>query len=156
MAEKKVYLTPEGLAKLEAELQNLHTVRRQEVATKIQRAKELGGTDNNAEYEEAKNEQAFVEGRILDLEQMIQRVVLIQIECRKVGRVALGCTVTVRNQEGLIEQYTIVGKEEADPANGKISNESPVGKALIGKKMGEHVHVPVPAGKLKLEILEVT
>ncbi len=156
MAEKKVYLTPEGLAKLEAELQNLHTVRRQEVATKIQRAKELGGTDNNAEYEEAKNEQAFVEGRILDLERMIQQVALIQNECRKVDKVALGCTVTVRNQEGLTEQYKIVGKEEADPANGKISNESPVGKALIGKKKGEHVLVPVPAGKLKLEILGIT
>ena len=156
MAQKEVYLTQQGLANLEAELHTLLSVRRPEVATKIQRAKELGGTDNNAEYEEAKDEQAFIEGRILTLEQMIQRAIVIHSECHKADAVALGCTVKVRHPDGSQEQYTNVGKEEADPTNGKISNESPVGRALIGKKKGGTVEVPVPAGKIKLRILEVS
>lgn len=156
MAQKEVYLTPQGLANLEAELQTLLSVRRPEVAAKIQKAKELGGTDNNAEYEEAKNEQAFIEGRILTLEQATQRAIVIQSECQKTDAVMLGCSVKVRHQDGSQEQYTIVGKEEADPTNGRISNESPVGRALIGKKKGATVKVPVPAGQVKLKILEVT
>ncbi|MBI4334356.1 MAG: transcription elongation factor GreA [Chloroflexi bacterium] len=156
MAQKEVYLTQQGLSRMEAELQTLLSVRRPDVAAKIQRAKELGGTDNNAEYEEAKNEQAFIEGHIMRLEQMIQRAKLIPNECQKAGAVTLGCTVKVRHPDGSQEQYTIVGKEEADPTNGRISNESPVGKALMGKKKGETVEVPVPAGKIKLKILEVS
>ncbi len=156
MAQKEVYLTPQGLAKLEAELQNLLTVRRPEVAGKIKSAKELGGTDNNAEYEEAKNEQAFVEGEILELEQKIQRAVVIQSEVHtKNDAVKLGATVRIKHQDGSQEQYMIVGKDEAEPSNGKISNESPVGRALLGKKKGETVEVPVPAGKIRLKILEV-
>ncbi len=156
MAQKEVYLTPEGMAKLQAELQNLLSIRRPEVAAKIQRAKELGGTDNNAEYEEAKNEQAFIEGRILELDATIHRAIMILKETRKHDEVRLGATVKVRHPDGSQEQYTIVGKEEAEPTDGKISNESPVGGALMGKKKGETVEVPVPAGKIKLKILEVT
>ncbi len=155
MAQKEVYLTPQGLAKLQAELQTLLTVRRPEVAAKIQRAKELGGTDNNAEYEEAKNEQAFIEGRIMELDTIIPRATMIQSQCQKPDQVRFGCTVKVRHHDGSQESYMIVGREEADPTNGRISNESPVGRALMGKKKGETVEVPVPAGKIKLKILEV-
>ncbi|MDP2719832.1 MAG: transcription elongation factor GreA [Dehalococcoidia bacterium] len=155
MTQKEVYLTQEGLTKLEAELENLRTVRRQEVADKIHKAIELGGTDNNAEYEEAKNEQAFTEGRILTLEKTIQNASIINSDCHDTSKVVLGCTVTVKNQEGKQETYTIVGKEEADPLKGKISNESPVGSALLGRKKKEKVTVSTPAGTLKLEIIEV-
>ena len=133
----------------------MRVVRRQEVANKIHKAIELGGTDNNAEYEEAKNEQSFIEGRILTLEKTIRNATIIQSECKKTNKVVLGCTVKVRNQDGILEDYMIVGKEEADPTTGKISNESPVGSALIGKKKGDKVQVPTPAGKIKLGIVEV-
>lgn len=158
MPQKQTFLTPEGLAKLEEELEHLRTVRRQEVAAKIQRAKELGTTVDNAEYEDAQNERAFVEGRILTLEQMIQTATLIHHEKSpkgKVEKVELGSQVTVQTQEGSKEKYTIVGRAEARPGEGKISNESPVGRAIMGKKVGDEVKVEVPAGVFKLKILSI-
>lgn len=155
MAQKKFLITKEGLAKLEAELQHLLTVRRVEVAEKIKRAREMGGTENNAEYEDAKNEQSFVEGRILMLENIVKNAMIIESPAVP-GVVELGDKVLVQNQDGKIEQYTIVGSTEANPIEGKISNESPVGKALLGKKIGDQVEVQTPGGVLKLLIMDVS
>jgi transcription elongation factor GreA len=153
MVSKPVPLTREGLAKLERELDYLRTVRRQEVADRIHQAKELASTQNNAEYDDAKNEQAFVEGRILTLEKMVQNAVII--EERHSSRVELGSKVSVVTADGKEEHYTIVGSAEASPKDGRISNESPVGRALLGKSVGEEVQVQVPAGVLRLTITAI-
>jgi len=154
MPERENFVTPEGLAKLEEELEYLRTVRRQEVAEKIQQAKELRSAVNSPEYEDAKNEQGFVEGRILALEKLIKNAVIIHHEAA--DWVELGSKVTVRHQDGGEEDYTIVGSAEADPAGGKISNVSPVGKALLGKRVGDEVEVAVPAGVLKVQIVGIS
>ncbi len=156
MSTKEIYLTKEGLAKLEAELEQLRTSKRQEVADRIHQAKESGSTDDNAEYEEAKNELAFVEGRILTLEKMLQNAVIIKDETTHGGRVALGSKVVLRNQEKQLEDYIIVGSAEADPGQGKISNQSPVGLALMNKKVGDDVEVRTPAGVRKLRIVKIS
>ena len=153
MVSKPVPLTREGLAKLERELEYLRTVRRQEVAGRIHQAKELASTQNNAEYDDAKNEQAFVEGRILALEKMVQNAVII--EEHHSSRVELGSKVSVVTADGKEEHYTIVGSAEASPKDGRISNESPVGRALLGKSVGEEVQVQVPAGVLRLTITAI-
>ena len=155
MTQKQVYLTKERLDQLKAELQNLRTIGRQKVADRILRAKELGGTANNAEFDEAKNERAFVEGRILTLDNMIHNASIIPDERSDSGVVELGTTVTVQEASGELVQYTIVGSAEADPKAGRISNESPVGMALMGKKAGDSVEAEAPAGVLKLTIIEV-
>jgi transcription elongation factor GreA len=153
MVSKPVPLTREGLAKLERELEYLRTVRRQEVTDRIHQAKELASTQNNAEYDDAKNEQAFVEGRILTLEKMIQNAVII--EEHHSSRVELGSKVSVVAAGSKEEHYTIVGSAEASPKDGRISNESPVGRALLGKSVGEEVQVQVPAGVLRLTITAI-
>ncbi len=155
MAQKETFLTPEGLEKLKAELDHLQTVRRPQVAEQIHRAKELGGTVDNAEYDDAKNEQAFVEGRILTLEGMIKNATLIEEEKTPSSFVKLGSKVRVRNQDGEEEYYTIVGSVEASPSEGRISNESPVGSALLGKRVGAKVEAQVPAGTLKLKVIAI-
>lgn len=155
MPQKEVFLTRQGLAKLEAELNLLRNVRRQQVADRIQRAKELGGTVNNAEYDDAKNEQAFLEGRVLTLEHLINKAVIIS-DKGHAGVVELGSKVTVINQAGEMERYLIVGSAEASPSEGKISNESPVGHAMLSKKVGDEVEVETPAGKVKLTLVEVS
>ena len=152
MPQKGSYLTKEGLAKLEAELEHLRSVKRVGVADRIQKAKELGGTVDNAEYDDSKNEQAFVEGRILTLERIIDNAILIGDEATHSDKVNLGAHVTVLNQNKAEEEYTIVGSAEADPGQGRISNESPVGKALLNKKVGEEVNVVTPAGTVTLTI----
>ncbi|MBM3148408.1 MAG: transcription elongation factor GreA [Chloroflexi bacterium] len=155
MSQKKILVTEEGLSKLKAELEHLVSVKREEVAAKIKRAREMGGTENNAEYEDAKNEQAFVEGKILMLENTLKNAIVIEAAVVP-GVVELGDKVLIQNQDGKIDQFTIVGSAESNPANGKISNESPVGRALLGKKVGNEVEVQTPAGKLKLLIIEVS
>lgn len=155
MPQREFLLTQAGVSKLEAELEHLISVRRQEIASRISRAKETGGTDNNVEYEEAKDAQAFIEGRILTLETMLKNAVIIQEEKVPPGRVKIGSRVTLYNQDGKLEFFTIVGSAEASPNDGKISNESPVGKALLGRKKGSRVEVPVPAGKLRLVITDI-
>ena len=157
MPDKPVPLTREGLAKLEKELEHLRTVRRQEVAERIHAAKELASTQNNAEYEDAKNDQAFVEGRILTLEKIIQNAELInEEEAHRSKKVQLGSKVTVLTAKGTKETYTIVGSAEAEPKEGRISNESPVGRALIGKGVGDAVHVEAPAGVIRLTITGIS
>lgn len=148
-------MTLNGLSKLESELKHLVAVRRSEVAEKIKKAREVGSTENNAEYDDAKNEQAFVEGRILHLENTIRNASIIENPGIP-GLVELGDTVLLQNQDGKIEQFTIVGSTEAEPLDGKISEDSPVGSALLGRKKGDRVDVKTPAGLLKLQILEVS
>ena len=155
MPQKGSYLTKEGRAKLEAELEHLRSVKRVGVADRIQKAKELGGTVDNAEYDDSKNEQAFVEGRILTLERIIDSAILIGDEASHSDKVNLGAHVTVLNQNKAEEEYTIVGSAEADPGQGRISNESPVGKALLNKKVGEEVNVDTPAGTVTLTISSI-
>ena len=154
MEQKKIHITQEGLAKLESELNYLVSVRRPEVAEKIKRAREMGSTENNAEYDDAKNDQAFVEGRILTLENTVRNAAAIESPIVP-GIVELGSKVLIQNQDGKIDQFTIVGSAEANPTEGKISNESPVGHALLGKKTGAKIEVSTPAGLLKLKILEI-
>lgn len=155
MVRKPAYLTPEGLKKLGEELEYLRSVKRPEVVNKIHRAKELGGTAHNPEYDEAKNEQAFVEGRIRNLESILKDAVIISHEAAVPDMVKLGCKVTLLTPEEKHEQFTIVGSAEADPKVGKISDESPVGKALLGCRVGEEVQVQVPAGLKKFIILSI-
>jgi transcription elongation factor GreA len=152
--ERGNFLTPEGLIKLEEELEYLRTVRRQDVAEKIQQAKELRSAVNSPEYEDAKNEQGFIEGRILVLEKLIKNAVIIHHETADL--VELGSKVAVRHQDGSEENYTIVGSAEASPVEGKISNVSPVGKALMNKRVGDEVEVEVPAGVLKVKIVGIS
>lgn len=151
MTHKPVFLTAEGLAKLEAELEYLTDVRRHEVAERIYQAKEAGDITDNAEYEDAKNEQAFLEGRIITLEAMLRNAQIID-ENHNSKIVTLGSIVTVVDDDGYEETYTIVGSAEADPSQGRISNESPVGRALLGRSVGEEARVRVPAGEITLRI----
>ncbi len=154
MPGKQVPLTKDGLSKLQQELEYLLTIRRAEVAQRIHDAKELVGAQNTPEYEDARNEQAFVEGRILTLENIIQNAVIIEA-AHDHQRVSLGSTVTVLNHKGARENYTIVGSAEADPKGGRISNESPVGTALLGKTVGDEVTVNAPAGTLRWTIVSI-
>ncbi|GAB4560140.1 MAG: transcription elongation factor GreA [Anaerolineae bacterium] len=152
---ERVYLTPEGFQKLKEELEYLRTVRRPQVAQHIHDAKADGDISENAGYDEAKNEQAFVEGRILTLENMLQRAVVIQ-EGQHRDVVDLGCRVTVRDTDAdELETYHIVGSAEVDPLNGKISNVSPIGRALMGRRVGDRVSVQTPGGVIHLEIIDI-
>ncbi len=155
MAEKPIFLTPEGRAKLESELDQLRTVRRAEVAERIHSAKEEGDITENSAYDEAKNEQAFVEGRIMTIEQMLKNAVMIDA-MRAFDSVGIGAIVTVLERgSDDEEEYQIVGSAEADPSKGRISNESPVGKALLGKRVGEDVTIKIPDGVRHLKITEI-
>ena len=150
------YLTKDGLAKLQKELDYIRTTRRQEVADRIQEANSIGGTVDNAEYDEAKKEQAFIEGRILDLERIINKSTIIENELEDTDEVYVGSKVTVMNERrGKKESYHIVGSPEADPSQGKISNVSPIGKALLGAKVGQIAKIQVPAGTINLEVLDI-
>lgn len=149
------YLTTEGLTNLTAELEELRTARRQAVAERIQKAKEIGGTVDNAEYDDAKNEQSFIEGRLLTLENLINNAVIISDKSGPSDVVMIGSKVTVIDQKGKKQEYAIIGSAEADPAQGKISNVSPIGKALLGKRVGDVTEVSVPAGKIKLEVSKI-
>jgi transcription elongation factor GreA len=159
VAPDQTYLTTKGLQQLEEELEQLRTVRRIEVAERIQASKEVGAMGENAEYEAAMNELAFLEGRIQELEAMIQNAVIIPNHKTAKGRstvVGMGSIVKVESaQAKRPTTYTIVGSAEASPSDGRISNESPIGKALIGKKVGDEVEFAVPAGKQRLKVLQV-
>lgn len=157
MAEKAVPMTREGIERLEKELEHLRNVRRPEVAERIHEAKELASAQNNAEYEEAKNEQAFVEGRIMTLEHLLQNASIIDEEAaHHSAHVQLGSRVTATGAEGQTMEYTIVGPTEARPTEGLISNESPVGMALLGKRVGDEVQISVPRGVLRLTITRIS
>ena len=157
MSEAKKYvMTYEGVKKLEEELEYLKTVKRKEVTEKIKVALGYGDLSENSEYDEAKNEQAFTEGRILQIENMLKNASVVDESEIPAGTVAVGATVKVKDYDlDEVVEYTIVGSAEADPMNFKISNESPVGKALIGRKVGDIVEATVPDGVSKFEILDI-
>ena len=155
MAQRENYLPLEGQENLEKELQHLTTVRRKEVASRIHKASEGGGTVDNAEYEEAKNEQAFVEGRISDLETILSNAVVASKAKRSKGAVEFGSSVTVVTNGGTRKLYKVVGSAEAAPLEGKISVESPVGSALLGHKVGDSVEVETPSGVVNLTIKKI-
>src|SRR5438093_3854546 len=154
MNTKPTYLSRDGLDKLRSELEAMLSVKRPEVAQRIHDAKEHGDLSENAEYEDAKNEQAFVEGRIQTLQALIKNATIID-ENHSTDHVQIGSTVKVESPDGQ-ESFTIVGSTEAKPTEGRISNESPVGRALLGKKKGEKVVVKVPAGDFTYKIVAIT
>ena len=151
-------LTKSGVKKLEAELENLKTVVRPEIAEKIKLARSFGDLSENSEYDEAKNTQGLVENRITELEQIIKNAVLIDESELSVDNVSVGTHVTIQMEgEDETEEYDIVGRTEADPLNGKISDESPVGHALMGKAVGEKVEVLLPTGQtVEYTVLAIT
>ena len=154
---KETLLTAEGLKKLEEELMYYKSVRRIEVSERIKTAIEYGDISENSEYDEAKNDQAFTEGRIVTLENMLKNAVVVDESEIPKDVVSVGSKVKVKDYEFDEEvEYSIVGSAEADPMNFKISNESPVGSALIGKKIGEIVEVQIPDGVNKFEILGIS
>ena len=154
MTTREVPVTKAGLAKIEKELAELINVRRPELSQRIHDSKELVGPQNTPEYEDARTEQAFIEGRIMELENMIEDAVIIE-ETHDHQKVSLGSKVKVKNHEGKTVSYTIVGVAETDPKEGKISNESPVGGALLGRSVGEEFEFKAPAGTLTWKIVAV-
>ncbi|AEE90442.1 Transcription elongation factor GreA [Tepidanaerobacter acetatoxydans Re1] len=156
MAKKEVVLTQEGLKKMEEELEYLKSVKRREIAARIKQAIDFGDISENSEYDEAKNEQAFVEGRIALLEEKLRNAKLIDEVDISTDVVSVGSKVKLKDLDtGDIFEYMIVGSAEANPIENKISNESPVGNALIGEKKGSIVEVSVPAGIIKYEIMDI-
>ncbi len=156
MSRKEVILTQEGLKQLQEEVDHLSTVKRDEVAERIRSAREFGDISENSEYDDAKNEQAMLEHRISLLQEKLRRARVIKDSEIETDKVSVGTTVTLRDQErGEIRIYTLVGSAEADPAKAKLSNESPVGQAILGPSVGDTVTVPVPVGALRYEILAI-
>lgn len=157
MADKKTLLTYTGLKQLEDELENLKVVKRKEVAEKIKEAREQGDLSENAEYDAAKDEQRDIEARIDELEKILKNVEVVDEDEVGTDMINVGCTVLVYDREFEEEmEFKIVGSTEANSLQGKISNESPVGKALIGKKVGSVVAVETQAGVIEYEVLKIT
>jgi len=155
-AEKEVILTARGLKKIEDELDQLRTVHRKRVADRIRESKQFGELSDNSEFEDAKNEQAFVEGRIEELRQILASARVVENEDVLTDQVGIGSVVEVKDLEtGDIWKFTIVGTFEADPSEDRISNESPVGQALMGKRVGEVAVIDIPAGKARYEIVSI-
>ena len=153
---KEVILTPEGFKKLQKELEYLQTDRRREIAERIKTAREFGDIAENAEYDDAKNEQAMLEHRILQLEERLRDARVIEKKEIPKDVVGIGSKVRLKDMEtNKTIEYHIVGSAEANPAEAKLSNESPVGKAIIGHKKGETVEVAAPRGSLKFKIIEI-
>ena len=157
MMDKEVYLTKEGLEKIENEVDELKSVRRREVAERIKQALAFRDISENSEYDEAKNEQAWVEERIGKLENTLRNAVVISEEDITLESVSVGTKVTLKDMEfDEVVEYGIVGSAEADPYEGRISNESPVGSALIGLKIGDIVEIQIPDGTIKYEVLSIS
>lgn len=156
MVEKEVFLTKEGLLKLEEELEELKTIKRKEIADKIKVARGFGDLSENAEYDEAKNEQASIEERIAKIENMLVNAVTIDESEITTDKVSVGSKIIIRDLEDDEDlEYLIVGSAEADPLEGKISNESPVGRAAIGKRKGDILQVETPAGVVEYRIVKI-
>ncbi|PID00492.1 MULTISPECIES: transcription elongation factor GreA [unclassified Sporosarcina] len=156
VSEKKFPMTAAGKAKLEDELEQLKTVKRVEVVERIKIARSYGDLSENSEYDSAKEDQAFVEGKISSIEGMIRNAVIITEDELNTDEVQLGKTVTFKEiPDGEKETYTIVGSAEANPLEGMISNDSPIAKALIGRKKDDKVRIQTPGGEMSVEILEI-
>ncbi len=154
--QKDVILTPEGLEKLKQEIEHLSVTRRREVAERIKEAREFGDISENSEYDDAKNEQAMLESRIAQLEDKLRSAQVIDASELDNNVVRVGSLVSVKDEKSKSFHYTIVGSTEADPSANRLSNESPVGKALIGRKKGDAVSVPTPKGERKLTISKIS
>jgi transcription elongation factor GreA len=149
------YLTAEGKARLKAELEELKGPARDEMAKRLRAAIQMGDLSENADYHKAKEDQAFLEGRIQEMEYLLKNATIIEETDRPKDEVAVGATVTVQEEDFEPETYYLVGAKEADPRGGRISNESPIGSALIGHKVGDFVNVRTPGGELRLKILKI-
>ena len=152
---KDTILTPEGLEKLKAELEHLSNERRAEVAQRIKEAREFGDISENSEYDDAKNEQAMLESKIAQIEERLRSAQVIDAKDLSTDVVQVGSVVHVKDEAGKSSKYTIVGSAEANPAEAKLSNESPVGKALVGRKRGEEVSFATPRGERHLKITKI-
>ncbi len=148
------YLTAEGAAKLKQELEELKGPRRLELAKRLRSAIQMGDLSENADYHKAKEDQGFLEGRIQEIEYMLRNAIIIEPNGRR-DVVSIGNRVTIQEADYPPETYHVVGAKEADPRNGKISNESPIGRALIDHRVGDVVHADTPGGKLSLKILKI-
>lgn len=155
MNDQNTFLTEDGLKKLASELDMLKNTKRKEISERIQEAKELGDLSENAEYVEAKNDQAFVEGRILEIESILKYATIIKQKNKPNGKIQIGSKIKIEDDENTKEYY-IVGSNEADPAQGKISNESPLGQAFLGKKIGDIIEISVPSGIKKFKVIAIT
>jgi transcription elongation factor GreA len=154
--DREIILTPEGLQRLKEEIEYLSSVKRDEVADRIRAARDFGDISENSEYEDAKNEQAMLEARIYALEERLRGAIVIDSDSISTDTVGVGTKVTLQDmQAGDVIQYSIVGSAEADPAALKLSNESPVGRAIIGHKPGDKVTVIVPRGSKKFKVLAI-
>lgn len=154
--EREVVLTEEGYKKLQEELELLSTVRRREIAERIKEAREFGDISENSEYEDAKNEQAMVEGRVLHLENQLRNARVVDVDHVSTEAVSIGVKVTIKDVKGRKSvEYMIVGSGESDPRRGLISNESPVGRALLGRKKGEKVTVPTAKGAVQYQVMKI-
>ncbi len=152
---KPAYLTPEGAQKLRAELEELKGPRREDIATRLRIAIEQGDLSENADYIRTKEEQGFLEGRILEVAAILRNAVIIEDSHGNNGEVVVGSHVTIQEEDFPEETYHLVGANEANPREGRISNESPIGKALLNKKVGDEVEVQVPNGKIHLKIVKI-
>lgn len=156
MVKKEVLVTEEGLQKLKDELEYLVTEKRKEIVERIKIAREFGDLSENSEYDSAKEEQAFVEARIQQLEESIRHAKIIDASQDESDIVSVGKTVVFQElPDGELEEFTIVGSTESDPLNGKISNDSPMGQGLMGKKVGDEVIIQTPGGEMKVKIIDV-
>ncbi len=155
MSGKQTYITLEGLERLKQELITLKNTKRKDVLERIQIAKEYGDLSENAEYTDARDEQAFVEGRIAELEEFMKNAIIIKEQNKNIG-VNIGNIVKIKDKSNkTVKEYEIVGSQESDPMSGKISNESPLGKAFLGHKVGETITVSLPKGVIEYEIVEI-
>lgn len=151
---ESTYLTKEGIARLKMELEQLKGAKRQDLAKRLRAAIQMGDLSENADYHKAKEDQAFLEGRIQEIEYLLRNAVLIEKDASR-ETVGLGNHVTIQEGVSSPETYHLVGAKEADPRNGKISNESPIGRALVDRRVGEIVEVPTPGGARKIKILKI-
>ena len=154
MTEQPTYLTAEGLARLKAELEELKGNGRDELSQRLRAAIQMGDLSENADYIKAKEDQGFLEGRILELEYLVNNAVVIK-EGAKSDKVTIGSHVTIQEEDYPPETYHMVGPKEADPRNGRISHESPIGRALLDHRAGDLVEAETPAGKIKFKILKI-
>ncbi len=152
---QEMYLTSEGAAKLQAELDELKGPKRDEMAKRLRAAIQMGDLSENADYHKAKEDQGFMEGRIQELEYLLKNATIIDVDAVSKDTVQVGSCVTVQEGSEPEEQYFVVGAKEADPRNGKISNESPIGRALMGAKEGDRVTAVTPNGEIKLKVIKI-
>lgn len=154
MDRQNTFITQPGLQKLKKELEQLKNVKRREIAERIQEAKELGDLSENAEYVEAKNEQGFTEGRIIEIESILKNATIIKQQNHATGKVEVGSKIKIKD-DASTKEYVIVGSNEADPSQGRISNESPLGQAFLGKRVGDLIEIRVPQGTKKFQIITI-